>query len=1197
MHKLLSAAKIFSAAVLSLCLILFLVTCGGGAAGGAGGASLPDSEYTTHNPGGWGGGGSSGGGSSGGGSSGANSGETNVSVQGSTPLVVTGYSYGGQTYTSVEALTQAMTAGGATGTFTVPFTVAGGETRQARVTSTAEGFSLEHQYKATCVISTLANGDESTPVMYYANDGVNVTALNASNTAIIGWSANGTTHTENPVMGLQGDITLNAVFDLPACKITVTPPVNATETALDSGIYEITSIMDNFTFAVSLADGSPFPQSTSVTGWQVNGISAGIPGTTTNMSPADGGITDSAIGTNAAHATDLNVSCIVTIPGQPQAITVNKVIRVFKKITLPGFSITVTEPSSAAEAGTYGNPSGTRYAVTSLTDTFTLTAGSNITFPTGTTFNWTISAGGTPVTRTGQTVTVAPSDLGTISTVSTSPTEWLISCTASHADGLNTPNTNETIYLYKENPLKMTVSAPTGATPYTGGIYKITTMTDAFSFVATEEDGSSLPEAETTFQWYVGASPVSGETSATFNATPTALGLTEATMGTNQTNATEVEVKCLVTRASGAQVPVVKTIKVFKQLTLPTFSISVTKPTSATESTTDPGYYTVTSLTDTFSLSPSETFPTGTTFTWTITTSSGTITRTGQTITLGPTELVNPLSTSPTGGSISCVAHHDDATADVSDTKTIYLYKLPAVVITVVNGASEYSDTIYQIADLSQTITFRAQNDDNSAFPTGSSFEWDVNGVSVIYGGTYDDLVCTTSTLSLNASNIGSSASDATPVTMTFIESRPDGTITLTKEFKFFIPPVLPTSFDVTVTQPTTAGTTEPYAVYTNSDTFTFTASPSGGGSFPSGTKYDWEIKKGSETVVTRSNLTTASVNIQASEFGTISTDAISATTLTAKCTITNTATSNSPQDDQTMVDVYRYTIPNYTITFTPGTNSYDATHSDTSAAVPVYAMTDTTTAFTVQAVPTTGTFPDGTKFDWTVAGYSCNGIGQDGDTLSGLTFGGFGLSTLSTSSTSPTDIEITCTAHDDHNPALVTTSEVTKTVKVYEYVAETPVEPGMVSVTGGTDSNGNTIPNLLVCDHEVTQHEYETYCGYGDDDQPSEQYGVGTNYPAYFVSLYDAILYCNLRSVAENLDPCYYISGVPIAENTIGVEEGSGGKPRGQSSNNTTNNLVLSTNKYNISTSFCEVKSILPSNKLLSLFLNSSGLCRAASI
>ncbi|MBP5444068.1 MAG: formylglycine-generating enzyme family protein [Treponema sp.] len=69
------------------------------------------------------------------------------------------------------------------------------------------------------------------------------------------------------------------------------------------------------------------------------------------------------------------------------------------------------------------------------------------------------------------------------------------------------------------------------------------------------------------------------------------------------------------------------------------------------------------------------------------------------------------------------------------------------------------------------------------------------------------------------------------------------------------------------------------------------------------------------------------------------------------------------------------------------------------------------------------------------------------------------------------------------------------------------------------------TISDFYICDHEVTQAEYEKYCTYGGSS-PSDTYGKGPNHPAYYVSWYDALVYCNRRSIAEGLTPCYTING-----------------------------------------------------------------------
>ncbi len=68
------------------------------------------------------------------------------------------------------------------------------------------------------------------------------------------------------------------------------------------------------------------------------------------------------------------------------------------------------------------------------------------------------------------------------------------------------------------------------------------------------------------------------------------------------------------------------------------------------------------------------------------------------------------------------------------------------------------------------------------------------------------------------------------------------------------------------------------------------------------------------------------------------------------------------------------------------------------------------------------------------------------------------------------------------------------------------------------------TIPDMFVCDHEVTQGEYETYCTYDPNYFPSEDYGVGEKFPVYHVNWYDAVVYCNLRSMADELIPVYSI-------------------------------------------------------------------------
>lgn len=95
--------------------------------------------------------------------------------------------------------------------------------------------------------------------------------------------------------------------------------------------------------------------------------------------------------------------------------------------------------------------------------------------------------------------------------------------------------------------------------------------------------------------------------------------------------------------------------------------------------------------------------------------------------------------------------------------------------------------------------------------------------------------------------------------------------------------------------------------------------------------------------------------------------------------------------------------------------------------------------------------------------------------------------------------------------------------------------------VPGGTFTMGDTIDDEVGDDgelpvhsvtldpfyigkYEVTQAEYVQYM------QPGFSWtiisGLGDNYPAYYVSWYASLKYCNLRSLAEGLTPVYSISG-----------------------------------------------------------------------
>ncbi|MFA7543968.1 MAG: SUMF1/EgtB/PvdO family nonheme iron enzyme [Candidatus Cloacimonadaceae bacterium] len=77
------------------------------------------------------------------------------------------------------------------------------------------------------------------------------------------------------------------------------------------------------------------------------------------------------------------------------------------------------------------------------------------------------------------------------------------------------------------------------------------------------------------------------------------------------------------------------------------------------------------------------------------------------------------------------------------------------------------------------------------------------------------------------------------------------------------------------------------------------------------------------------------------------------------------------------------------------------------------------------------------------------------------------------------------------------------------------------IYVSGGTFHNGTsnvTLSSFYISKYETTQAEYQAVMG----TNPARYYGVGDNYPVYYVSWFNAIEYCNRCSMQEGLNPCY---------------------------------------------------------------------------
>lgn len=69
-------------------------------------------------------------------------------------------------------------------------------------------------------------------------------------------------------------------------------------------------------------------------------------------------------------------------------------------------------------------------------------------------------------------------------------------------------------------------------------------------------------------------------------------------------------------------------------------------------------------------------------------------------------------------------------------------------------------------------------------------------------------------------------------------------------------------------------------------------------------------------------------------------------------------------------------------------------------------------------------------------------------------------------------------------------------------------------------------IDEFLMCDHEVTQGEWQWVMGNLDDVIPDDEHGKGENYPVYSVSWLDAVEFCNALSEKHGFEKCYIIDG-----------------------------------------------------------------------
>jgi formylglycine-generating enzyme required for sulfatase activity len=116
------------------------------------------------------------------------------------------------------------------------------------------------------------------------------------------------------------------------------------------------------------------------------------------------------------------------------------------------------------------------------------------------------------------------------------------------------------------------------------------------------------------------------------------------------------------------------------------------------------------------------------------------------------------------------------------------------------------------------------------------------------------------------------------------------------------------------------------------------------------------------------------------------------------------------------------------------------------------------------------------------------------------------------------------------------------KAVTVYWWdPVNSPYAPNMVQVTGGSMTlNGTNVmlSSFWISNHEVTQKEWTKVMGAAPGSSWSSSYGVGDNYPVYYINWYDAVEFCNALSEKEGLTKAYTINkSVKDSNNTSGSD------------------------------------------------------------
>ena len=403
------------------------------------------------------------------------------------------------------------------------------ETRTQTVTLSADDIGLPSGGTATLTIS--GNGVDYTATATADADG-NVTfeipAITTGSNITVSLSVKNSAGTllysGSQTEQLTGD---NFTINVKLYRQYWTLPASLTVTASPSAIaYEATSAgSDTVLFSIAGLDDKPAGITLSYSWKDADGNVVGS-GDTLNRTVSElvgSGYTPPADGETLSKSYTVTVSC-TDEAGAACTADGSRTVTVGVPVTLSAFDIECTAPASHNGP----NSSGTCYALVNMTDPFTFTVQPASPMPTGTVFTWTFTKGGTSIEKTGASVSVAPSELGTIGSSSGSATGWKVSCTASHPlveeDKYKKSEKNISVFLLTIPNLSVSVTSVNLTA--VGGAYRLsdaTLSTAQFQFHAMPNSG--VFPAYTNFEWKIGTTTLP-DTSNLFTTTASSFGIT-----------------------------------------------------------------------------------------------------------------------------------------------------------------------------------------------------------------------------------------------------------------------------------------------------------------------------------------------------------------------------------------------------------------------------------------------------------------------------------------------------------------------------------------------------------------------------------------------------------------------------------------------------------------------------------------------